>query len=405
LKLGFVVQRYGLEIAGGAEYHCRLVAEHLARHAEIEILTTCALDYITWANHFKEGVERLNGIPVRRFRVKRPRDPDRFAAWTDAVFRGPREEKDALAWLEEEGPFSPRLVKYIRKNRARYDHIVFFSYRYYTTYHGLRAAPERALLVPTAEDDGVYRLSIFPPLFRLPRAIVYNSIEEREMIRSVAANDHVLGDVVGVGSALPDSLDPGSFRRAHGIEGPFALYVGRIDENKGCRQLFDFFKRYRRETGSRMRLLLVGKSVLEVPADSGIVHLGFLSDADKWHALSAADLLVMPSRLESLSMVTLEAWWAGRPVLANGKCEVLRGQCRRSNAGLYYTIYEEFREALALLEANPALREAMGRNGRRYFEEHYSWPVVEGKYLSLFRRISEEDAAGSRAARSAGAPP
>jgi glycosyltransferase involved in cell wall biosynthesis len=405
LKLAFVVQRYGLEIAGGAEYHCRLVAEHLARHAEVEVLTTCALDYISWANHFKEGVEWLNGIPVRRFRVKRPRDPDRFAAWTDAVFRGQRDDADALAWLEEEGPFSPRLVKFVRKTRAHYDHILFFSYRYYTTYHGVRAAPERALLVPTAEDDGVYRLPIFPPLFRLPRAIVYNSVEEREMIRAVAANDAVLGDVVGVGSALPQRLDADAFRRAHGVPGPFALYVGRIDENKGCRQLFDFFRRYRRDTGSQLGLLLVGKSVLDVPADSGIVHVGFLSDEEKWNALAAADLLVMPSRLESLSMVTLEAWWAGKPVLANGKCEVLRGQCRRSNAGLYYTIYEEFREALGLLEANPALREAMGRNGRRYFDLNYSWPVVEGKYLSLFRRIEDENALRSNFAGRGGAPP
>jgi glycosyltransferase involved in cell wall biosynthesis len=82
-------------------------------------------------------------------------------------------------------------------------------------------------------------------------------------------------------------------------------------------------------------------------------------------------------------MVTLEAWWAERPVLANAKCEVLRGQCLRSNAGLYYASYEEFREALALLEARPELRQAMGRNGRRYFEANYAWDVVERKYLAL----------------------
>jgi glycosyltransferase involved in cell wall biosynthesis len=383
LRLAFVVQRYGLDIAGGAEYHCRLVAEHMARHARVEVITTCAADYITWADHYPEGMEILNGIPVRRFRVKHPRDPERFSDYTDRAFRAGADTPLQLKWLEEEGPFSPRLVRHVERHRGDHDAFIFFSYRYYSTYHGLRAVADKALLVPTAEDDGVYGLPIFPPLFRLPRAIVYNSVEEREMIHRVSGNEAVPGEVVGVGSALPRHVDAAGFRARHDIEGPFGLYVGRIDENKGCRQLFDFFGRYRKETGSPLRLVLIGKEFLPIPRDPSVVHLGFLPDQEKWDALAAADLLFMPSRLESLSMVTLEAWWAGRPVLANGRCEVLRGQCRRSNAGLYYTSYDEFREALALLEGDPALRATMGQNGRRYFDANYAWDVIEGKYLAL----------------------
>ena len=378
-----MVQRYGLDIAGGAEYHCRLVAEHMARHAEVEVLTTCAADYVTWANHYPEGREVLNGIPVRRFKVKRPRDPQAFADWTDRVFRASHDPPDELRWLEEQGPFSPRLVRHIERHRDDFDLFVFFSYRYYPTYHGLHAVRDKALLVPTCEEDGVYRLSIFPPLFRIPRAVVYNSVEERALIESVSGNAEVPGDVVGVGSALPQTLHPEGFRRRTGLAGPFLLYVGRIDLNKGCRQLFDFFRRYRGETGSKLQLALIGKAVLDIPQDAGIVHLGFLSDAEKWDALAACDLLVMPSRLESLSMVTLEAWWAERPVLVNGKCEVLRGQCRRANAGLYYSSYEEFREALSLLEADEGLRARLGQNGRKYFDSHYTWDIVERKYLAL----------------------
>lgn len=388
MRLAFVVQRYGLDIAGGAEYHCRLVAEHMARHAEVCVLTTCAADYITWANRYPEGVEILNGIPVRRFRVKRPRDPERFAASTERVFRGEHKPEDEAHWLEEEGPFSPRLVQYIEKQRDAFDFFVFFSYRYYTTYHGLRAVADKALLVPTAEDDGVYSLSIFPPFFRLPRALVYNSVEERAMIQRASGNAAVPGDVVGVGSCLPGALDPGEFRRRHRLDSRFLLYVGRIDENKGCRQLFDFFRRYVRETGSAMKLVLIGQEILQVPRDPSIVSLGFLPEQEKWDGLAAADLLVIPSRFESLSMVTLEAWWAERPVLANAKCEVLRGQCLRSNAGLYYASYDEFREALLLLERDAALRQALGRNGRRYFDTHYAWPVIEQKYLDLIARAS-----------------
>ncbi|HET7295208.1 MAG TPA: glycosyltransferase family 4 protein [Vicinamibacteria bacterium] len=396
MKLGFVVQRYGLDIAGGAEYHCRLVAEHLTRHAEVEVLTTCASDYVTWENHYPEGEEVLNGVRVRRFEVERPRDVYRFAEWSRRV-EGPHTEDDERRWLEEEGPLSPRLVAEVALRRSAYDFLVFFSYRYYTTYHGLRAAPERAVLVPTAENDGIHRLSIFPPLFRLPRAIVWNSPEERDMIRADAHNDAVLGDVIGVGSKLPERLDPEGFRRNRGVTGPFLLYVGRIDRNKGCDELFPFFQRYRAETGSALRLVLVGKAVLDVPDDPAIVHLGFLPDQEKWDALAAAEALVIPSRYESLSMVTLEAWWAKRPVLANARCEVLLGQCRRSNGGLYYAHYDEFREALSLVEGDASLRRRLGENGRAYFDAHYAWDIVERKYLELFARLRAEDAARARA--------
>jgi glycosyltransferase involved in cell wall biosynthesis len=281
-------------------------------------------------------------------------------------------------------------VRHVQKHKDAFDLFFFFSYRYYTTFHGLRGVADKALLVPTAEDDGVCELAIFRSFFRTPRALVYNSVEEREMIRRVSGNADVPGDVVGVGSALPERLDPEGFRVRHRLEGPFLLYVGRIDENKGCRQLFDFFRRYVKQTGSALKLALVGKEVLPVPRDPAIVPLGFLPDQEKWDALAAAQLLVIPSRYESLSMVTLEAWWAERPVLANSKCAVLRGQCLRSNAGLYYSSYEEFREALSLLERDEPLRRALGSNGRRYFEANYAWPVIERKYLDLIGRVKAE---------------
>jgi glycosyltransferase involved in cell wall biosynthesis len=396
LKLGFVVQRYGLDIAGGAEYHCRLVAEHLARHAEVDVLTTCASDYVTWENHYPEGTQTLNGVPVQRFAVERPREIYRFAEWSRRI-EGPHVEADELRWLEEEGPLSPRLVAEVERRRSAYDLLLFFSYRYYTTYHGLLAAPERAVLVPTAENDGIYRLSIFQAFFRMPRAIVWNSPEERDMIREATGNEAVPGEVVGVGSELPNRLDPDAFRRRRAIQGPFLLYIGRIDLNKGCDELFEFFQRYRDETGSALRLLLMGKAVLEIPDDPAIVHLGFVSDQEKWDALAAAEALVIPSRYESLSMVTLEAWWARTPVLANARCEVLLGQCRRSNGGLYFAHYDEFREALATLEADAGLRRTLGENGRRYFDANYTWEIVERKYLDLLERLRAEDAGRARA--------
>jgi glycosyltransferase involved in cell wall biosynthesis len=223
---------------------------------------------------------------------------------------------------------------------------------------------------------------------------MYNSFEERRLIHAVSANHDVPGVVVGVGSALPERTDPARFRQKYGLAGPFAIYVGRIDENKGCRELFAFFQQYVAASRSPLSLVLVGTAVLPVPDHPRIRHLGFLADADKFDAIAAADVLVMPSYYESLSMVALEAWGLGRPVLANGRCEVLRGQCLRSNAGLYYETAEEFVEALGALERGPRLRDALGRNGREYYRRHYTWPVIERKYLDMLERLASADRAG-----------
>ena len=173
---------------------------------------------------------------------------------------------------------------------------------------------------------------------------------------------------------------------------PFAIYLGRIDENKGCRQLFAFFERYAVMYPEGLDLILVGSKHLEIPRHPRIRHVGFLSDEDKFDGLSAADVLIMPSQFESLSMVALEAWALGKPVLANGRCDVLRGQCVRSNGGLYYLDFEEFAEALYALEGTGPLGAILGANGREFFKRHYTWPVIERKYLEMFERLKREPA-------------
>ncbi len=396
MKLAIVVQRYGADINGGAELHARYVAEHLARHVETEVLTTCARDYITWRNELRPGIETINGVTVRRFPVRRPRSPGLFARRSRPVFDESHSIADELAWLESEGPASPALIDYMARSRGRYDYFLLFSYRYYHAYHGARAAAGRAVLVPTAERDEAIGVSLFGPVFRSVRAIMYNSFEERAMIAAAAQSDAVPGIVVGIGSEVPDAVEPERFRQKYDIRGPFAIYVGRIDENKGCAELFAHFRRYAAVRRRRpLTLVRVGNPVIPIPDYRFVRHLGFLDDRDKFDAMAGADLLLMPSRFESLSMVTLEAWALGRPVLATGACDVLKGQCLRSNAGLYYENEAEFVEALCALQDNPDLAAGLGRNGREYFREHYAWPVIEGKYLRMLERLEREDPPGA----------
>ena len=393
MKLAIVVQRYGADINGGAELHARYVAEHLAPHAQVVVLTTCARDYVTWHDAYPAGAETVNGIQVHRFPVDRERDVKLFATRSDRVFEQDHSYLDELKWLDAEGPTSTALIRHIKENRAKVDYFFFFSYRYYHAYHGARAAADKAVLVPTAERDHAIGLNIFQPIFRGVRALMYNSPEERRMIQAAAGNRDVPGVVVGIGSDIPPraQLQSDRFRRKHGITGRFALYVGRIDQNKGCKELFTYFLQALPALPKGLGLVLSGKEILPIPGHPRIKHIGFLDDADKFDALAAADLLIMPSYYESLSMVALEAWALGKPVLANGKCEVLRGQCIRSRAGLYYDNQAEFVETLRAIADSRTLNAALGSNGRAFFTRHYSWPVIERKYLDMLERLRAEE--------------
>jgi glycosyltransferase involved in cell wall biosynthesis len=393
VKVAIVVQRYGADINGGAEQHARYVAEHLAKHVQVEVLTTCAhRDYISWKNELPPGRDTVHGIPVHRFPVAVERDPIEFSKWSEKVFTQAHSLRDELAWLESEGPTSPALIEHIRTHEADYDFFIFFSFRYHHSFHGSRAVPSKAILVPTAERDGALGLGIYPPVFRGVRAFMYNSFEERALIQGVSNNQSVPGVVVGIGSEIPERSNGGRFRQKFDMRDRFAIYVGRIDENKGCVELFDFFEHYSASLVDGMHLVLIGTPHVPIPKHPRIHHLGFLEDQDKYDAMAAAELLIMPSYLESLSMVALEAWAMGKPVLANAKCDVLQGQCLRSNAGLFYENYAEFAATMRAIDTTPSLQAALGRNGHTFFQRHYAWPVIEKKYVDMLQQLSKESA-------------
>ena len=388
MNVAIVVQRYGADISGGAELHARYIAERLSSRIQVRVLTTCARDHLTWRNEFPPGADEVNGIPIERFRVARERSLRDFGIRSRRVFTRYHSLQEELDWLQSEGPVSPDLLARLQRSAGEFDFVVLFSVRYHQAYYGARAIPGRAVLVPTAEREPALALAIFQPIFRGVRAIMYNSLEERAAIQGLAHNEDVPGVVVGVGSMIPAATDPQRARQAFSLSRPFVLYVGRVEENKGCAELFDYFQRYLESSRRDLDLVLIGTPAMPIPSHPRIRHLGFVSDQDKFDVLAAAAALVMPSYFESLSMVALEAWALGRPVLANGRCDVLQGQCIRSNAGLYYESAGDFAAALDRLLDDAGMSDAMGRNGRQYFTQHYSWPVIERKYLDMFDRLA-----------------
>jgi glycosyltransferase involved in cell wall biosynthesis len=421
MKIAFVVQRYGTEVIGGAEHLCRLVAEHLVPQHDVEVLTTCARDYITWANDYPEGSDRIRGVTVRRFATAQTRDLASFDKFSERIFSQPHSRADEMEWLKQQGPWSPSLIDHLRRQQQQYDVLVFFTYLYAPTVLGLDISPARSVLVPTAHDEPAIRLGIFKEVFNRPAAMIYNTDSERRFVKEAFPNRPLLEEVAGVGVDLPrqnpyprmppeidDDMNEASaevnesagasdfprhltargavFRRRHRLDGPILLYGGRIDPGKGCEELLQYFNAYV-AAGGDATLALMGVKLMPLPEDPHVRFAGLLSDRERVQALEAATVVVCPSPYESLSLMALEALSVGTPILANARSEVLVEHCVKSNGGLYYADRDEFVECLKLLMDDGQLRAALGRNGREYIQRNYQWDVVLGKYERVFAKL------------------
>ncbi len=421
MRIAFIVQRYGTEILGGAEYACRLTAERLAERHEVEVLTTCARDYVTWKNEYPEGADRVRGVTVRRFANALTRDIEAFNRYSTWLFEHPHSAADEAEWLKQQGPWSPALLDYLSRSHKHYDALIFYTYLYAPTVLGIRIDPARSILVPTAHDEPPIHLDLYKDVFRLPRGIAYLTDVERGFVTAHFERSAAVEDTVGCGVDLPphqayprpaaeeqdaqaaeDAQDdePAAgtrfqshisargavFRRRHRVHGPFVLYGGRINPGKGCEELIEYFNAYV-EDGGAASLVLMGVKLMPLPEEPFIKFAGLLSEQERLHALEAATVVVVPSPYESLSLLALESLAVGTPILCNARSEVLVDHCLRSNGGLFYSDRDEFVECLKVLVASQPLRAAMGRTGREYVRRSYRWDVVLGKLDRMIARI------------------
>jgi glycosyltransferase involved in cell wall biosynthesis len=422
VKIAFIVQRYGTEILGGSEYHCRLIAERLAPRHQVEVLTTCARDYISWNNEYPQGTDRIRGVTVRRFANTRTRDINAFNRYSEWIFTSSHTRDDEMEWVRQQGPWCPALHEYLERNLQNYDVLIFFTYLYAPTLLGVRVAPQKSILVPTAHDEPAIHLDVYKELFSAPAGIAYNTDVERRFLTTHFSIRAIEEETVGCGVDLPQShqhrerpddaddadgpVQPDDapdedrppswrphlagrgvvFRRRHRLHGPMALYGGRIDPGKGCEELIEYFSSYVQEGGDAS-LVLMGVKLMPLPDDPFIRFAGRLSDEERLQALEAATVVVVPSPYESLSLLALEAFAVGTPILANARSEVLVDHCQKSNAGLYYADRDEFVESMKLLVGDQRLRGAMGRNGQAYVRKNYRWDVILSKYERMFAKL------------------
>jgi glycosyltransferase involved in cell wall biosynthesis len=411
--VAIVVQRYGLEVNGGAERLARMMAERLVEEVDLTVLTTRALDYHTWADHYPSGETSVNGVRVERFGVPQPRSARRFAQASRAAYADPANPALAHDWMREQGPWSPDLFAHLRDRGSEYTAIIFVTYLYASTAIGVSLVADRAIVVPTMHDEPPLRLSIFDEVFAAARFFLFLTPEEREL--ALARFDIREADTLlaGVGYDPIPSADPHRFKSAYGIDRPYVLYVGRLDLSKGVGDLVDAHKQYRAIATHELDLVLVGGGELRLPQAPWLHAVGYVSEDAKHEALAGAEVVIVPSPYESLGFSQLEAWAHGKPTLANAASPVLVGQSRRSGGGLWYRDADEYVEMLSFLAKAQPLRRALGAQGLAYVGRENSWDRATEAWLAAIERVGEprivessvnqRDASMHATARAAGA--
>lgn len=396
MKLGIVIHRFGRGFSGGAEAHCRMVANRLAKMAGVsgvEVLTTTAKDYLTWANAYPPGLETHGRVAVRRFPVRRPRNLGLFDLVNRItnLFYGHAPILLERLWLKLQGPDCPDLLAFLRDQGAAFDRLIFYTYLYQPTVLGLPLmagptglSPEQGpFLIPTAHDEKPLRLKLIRPVFERARSLGFLSPAEASLVRDRFRVEGTPLTILGSGVEAPPGIDPAAFAARYGL-GPYLLYLGRLDVQKGVPDLIRFFRAEGRAIeveGRPLSLVLAGERKMDLAPGDGILCPGYLSEEEKWSALAGALAVVAPSPFESLNLTVLEAGALGRPVLVNAGCPVLEDYVDRSGGGLAYRDRESFGRFLSRL-VDPAQNRLLGQANQDHVARDHSWPAVDKRLRS-----------------------
>lgn len=401
MKIAFVLPRYGPAVIGGAETAARLLAEHLVglKGWSVDVLTTCAEDFVTWDDVYEPGEQWINGVRVERHRSACGREPS-FHPLSAALLADPAAASIGQAdhWLELQGPVAPAVADVAAGWDG--DAMVFYPYLYWPTVRVIDQVAVPTILHPAAHDEPALHLPIFPAVFASADALVFQTEAERHLVERVfpVASHHQL--LLGLGVDDPDvivQVDSESPSRSPVPDVPYLFCLGRVEEHKGTTLLATYFACYKERHPGPLRLLLAGPVVEAPQVHPDIDVLGPVSEAEKWALLAGAAVLVNPSPWEAFSLVVAESWSARTPVLVNAACAATVEHCQRSGGGLRFDGFAEFEVAVDRLVADDGFRAELGRRGRAYVDARFRWPLVVDRYACFVESVVAR--AGRRSGR------
>lgn len=409
-NIAFVVVRYGLNINGGAEYHCRMLAERLTNDYNVEVLTTCVDNYRTGENlEFKEK-EIINKVIVRRFKTN-PTHPElenfykkkakpayklrrflykcHFLAIASYFFPiWHFKEKEELEALGSQVFHSPALFNFIKENKDNYKAIIPITIDYSHVYYTTLYAPEKTIVIPTMHYHKTAFRSTLTQVFTKAAYIAFNTTAEQKLARKIFGMHMAPHSIVSVGIELSAPSDWAVTQEKYNLPDEYMLYVGRVDQGK-LNNVYTYFLNYKKVyPNSDLKFVLVGKQYSDPFNHPDIIYTNFVEEQEKISIIQHAKIVINPSLYESLSLILLEAMALKKAMLVNGNCNVLKEHCHKSNnAALYYTNEKSFIDKLHMLDSSTNLRLEMGEKGYSYVNSNYDWNIIMNKLKHVIENI------------------
>ena len=392
-KIGFVIPWYSEKIPGGAEMELRGITTHLHNAGiEVEILATCVKEFSSdWnANYYPAGEDTVHGFTIRRFKIRK-RDTQAFDTVNLKLMNNSELSAEEEQIFTEQMINSDDLYSYMKEHSDEYSLFVFIPYMFGTTFYGMQICPQKSVIIPCFHDEAYLYIKKFKPVFENVAGIIYNARPEYELANRIFELGRTKQIVMGIGIDTELCCDAEVFRKKYGIDSRFILYAGRKDIGKNVHTLVKYYSEYIKRQDSDLKLILIGGGNIELPEElvrnKNIIDLGFIDIQDKYNAAAAAELLCQPSKNESFSLVIMESWLCGRPVLVHNDCAVTKNFVCESNGGLYFKDYFEFEGCLNYFTAHKDTADEMGQNGKKYVCSNFSWNVIIEKYLQFFKEV------------------
>ena len=397
MRLCFVVQRFGEEIVGGSEWYARCIALKLKKTFgyDVEVLTTTAKDYTTWRPYYPEGTTEFEGIRITRFHAQWQRDMRIFnllSRFCYPLIRALGKIKGLKVlgsflekiWFCYQGPYCPKLLKAIEQRKDQVDRFFFMTYLYYPTVFGLPLVKEKAALIPTAHHEPPFYFQHITALLQAPRALLLSTVPEMRLVEGRATS---LPPLMIAGVGLEPIASEGIVREDRH---PYILYLGRISRAKGVDQLIHHFQKFIKKTQSTVHLVLAGAKDESIPTrlleSEQVEYKGFVSEKEKYQWMAGAQVIVNPSRMESLSILVVEGMLMKKPVLVNQQCPVMNYFSEATYSVFSYRHPFEFIDVLEqILKSNwhsPQAEAALAQT-QQFAKKLFSWDRVLKVYQEV----------------------
>jgi glycosyltransferase involved in cell wall biosynthesis len=366
-RVAIVCFRFGPEIVGGAETSLGVMARALqAAGDHVEVFTTRTRSESRWRDELPAGTATIDGLTVHRFGVDE-HDVNEHGEIVRAIL-----EADGRVEVETEQKYlahsihSAELLEELRRRSDEFDVIITGPYLFGLTVDIANAFGQKVVLVPCFHDEPLARLSVWPRLYSGVGGVLFHSPEEQDFAQRQLGVNHPNSHVVGTWMSAPETP------RMQAPDRPYVLYCGRYSEQKNVPLLLDWATRFQAEHPGKLDFVFIGRGDVRLPDAPWVRDFGHVDEATKQSLVAGARALVQLSTHESLSIVALEAWALGTPIIIHADCAVLSGQVQRSQGGVAVGDCSTFADTLDDLLRDPQSWQERGHRGQAYFRANYS---------------------------------